>query len=193
MRIFFLLVLSITLLAFQGCSLAQKVEATTLRNLKNAPYDVIVVPGYPYRDVKYPELFTTRLFYAKELYDKGLARNIIFSGAAVHTPYVEGTIMKIFADSLGISSTHTFAETVAEHSHQNARLGYKMARQLGFKKVAIATDPFQFSYMTLLRGLFAPRTKLLSFHPNKMGYYNQQLPAIDSSTAFKKDFQPIGN
>ncbi len=193
MRILFASSVTFLLIAFQSCSLAKKVERTTARNLKSAPYDVIVVPGYPYRDAKYPELFTTRIFYAKELYDKGLARNIIFSGAAVHTPYVEGTIMKIFADSLGIQKEHTFSEVQAEHSHQNARLGYKMARELGFKKVAIATDPFQFSYMTLLRGLFAPRTKLLSFHPNKMGYYNQTLPNIDSTAALKLDTDKAGN
>ncbi len=172
-----------------SCSLATKVQKTSARNIAKGPYDAIIVPGYPYRDAKYPELFTSRIFFAKELYDKGIAKNIIFSGAAVHTPYVEGTLMKTFADSLGINPNHTFAEVKAEHSNQNALLGYRMAKRLGFKKVAIASDPFQFSYMILLRGLFAPKTRLISFPPSQMGAYLKPLPDIDTTASFLKDFK----
>lgn len=188
MRFVLVILSGIAMVMTESCSLASKIERTTAKNLSKGPYDAIIVPGYPYRDAKYPELFITRLYYAKELYDKGYARNIIFSGAAAHTPYVEGILMKTFADSLGIPAEHTFSETEALHSNQNAHLGYKKARQLGFKKVAIATDPYQFSYMLLLRGLFAPKTRLLAFTPDRMGFYIRPLPVVDTTTAYIKDF-----
>lgn len=177
------------ILLLSACSLATKVEKTSARNIAKGPYDAIIVPGYPYRDAKYPELFISRIHFAKELYDKGITKNIIFSGAAVHTPYIEGTLMKTFADSLGVNPNHTFAEVEAEHSNQNASFGYRMAKRLGFKKVAIASDPFQFSYMILLRGLYAPKTKLISFPPSQMGAYIKPLPVVDTSSSFLKDFK----
>jgi len=59
-----------------------------------------------------PSIYTTAV----------LPRNIIFSGSAVSSPYVEGVAMKIIADTLGIRRP-TFSETKAEHSTENAYYG----------------------------------------------------------------------
>lgn len=160
--------------------------------MKHAPYDAVIVPGYPYKtEGRNKILFNVRIFFAKELFEKGLAKNIIFSGGAAHTPYVEGKIMKTIADSLGLPPEHTFVEDKAMHSNENAKYGTKMAKSMGFKKIAVATDPYQFSYMTLLLKFFAPRTKILTFDPDRMADYNKPLPDVDTSNAFIKDFIPI--
>ena len=175
-----------------SCNLKTKVIKSYARHIKKAPYDVVIVPGYPYKTTgRDTALVNFRLYWAKELYDKGLTKNIIFSGAAVHTPYVEGTVMKIMADSLGIPSEHTFAETEALHSNQNASLGKKMAKQLGFQKIAVATDPYQFSYMTALMWFSAPGVPILSFPIGEEAKYVIPLPAINDSAAFVKDFVPL--
>jgi uncharacterized SAM-binding protein YcdF (DUF218 family) len=179
---------AILLLLLPGCSLENRVTKSNKKFMAQAPFDAIIVPGYPFRIEKNRILFAVRLHFAKELYDKGLAKNIIFSGAAVQTPYIEGQIMKIMADSLGIPPAHTFVESEALHSNQNALLGTRMAHKMGFRKVAIATDPYQFSYMTMLLKFFAPKTGILTFYPSQMPQYDKPLPAIDTTAYFIKDF-----
>lgn len=170
-------------------SLTRLVNRVNAKNMQRAPYDVIIVPGYPYRAATYPELFTSRLFFAKELYESGVARHIIFSGAAVHTEYEEGKIMREFAVALGIPEEKTFVEPHALHSWQNVKYGKRLAKKLGFKKIAVATDPFQFSYMRLL----APGMPILSFLPDtpSMQKYILPLPDIDISKARVKEFTPL--
>ena len=68
---------------------------------------------------------------------------MIYSGNAVYTPYVEGKIMAMYAVKLGIPQTHIFSETRAEHSTENLVYGYRLAKKMGFVKIAVATDPFQ--------------------------------------------------
>lgn len=113
------------------------------QNAKSAPYDVVIIPGLPY-DAPVPNgLFKARMLWSKSLFDKGMVKNIIYSGSAVHTPYVEGEVMKAISARMSIPSQHTFAETRALHSTENIDYGLQLADSLGFKKVAVATDPFQ--------------------------------------------------
>jgi len=120
-----------------------------------------------------------------------MARNIIFSGGAIHTPYIEGRIMKIIADSLGIPPQHTFSEEQAPHSYQNVTYSYKLAHKLGFKKIAVATDPYQFAYMTGFLWYAAPGAGILSFLPDSMGKYIRPLPVFDKHQAFVQGFIPL--
>jgi uncharacterized SAM-binding protein YcdF (DUF218 family) len=126
-----------------SCSYSKFAVREAQKGMTNAPYDVIIVPGVPYQDSAMSRVLTARIIWAKHLYDLGAAKNIIFSGSAVYTPYYEGEIMKVYGDSLGIPSNHTFAETRAEHSTENVWYSMKMARKMGFNKIALATDPFQ--------------------------------------------------
>jgi uncharacterized SAM-binding protein YcdF (DUF218 family) len=164
--------------AFSSCSLQKLVDKRNAKSFAKAPYDVIIVPGYPYKAATHPELFNIRMHWAKSLYDRGITKNIIFSGAAVQTPFIEGKLMKQFADSLGIPSVNTFEENEARHSNQNLVKGKRLAKKLGFKKIAVATDPFQFSYMTLLADIYSPGMPLLTFSADSMGVFFKPLPEI---------------
>jgi len=167
--------------AFSSCSLQKLVDKRNAKSFAKAPFDVIIVPGYPYQSESHPELFNIRMHYAKTLYERGITKNIIFSGAAVHTPFVEGKLMKQFADSLGIPSANTFEENYARHSNQNLVKGKRMAKKLGFKKIGVATDPFQFAYMTLLADIYTPGMPMLTFSPDSMNVYDLPLPEIKLS------------
>ncbi len=113
------------------------------RSAALAPYDVIIVPGFPYPDTSGKHIIQARILWARYLLEKGITKNVIFSGGAVYTPYFEGVAMKIIADSMGFPPEHTFAETRAEHSTENVWYGMRLAKKMGFKKIALATDPFQ--------------------------------------------------
>lgn len=187
-------IIVVPLLLLCSCSLNKAVTSAYKRAMKHSPYDVVIVPGFPYH---YPSkdsiLLNLRLYWAKELYDKGITRNIIFSGAAVHTPYGEGAIMKTMADALGIPKEHTFVEDKAQHTTSNAKLGKKMARSLGFKKIAAATDPFQFSYMRVLMWFSAPGVPILTFPPDtpSIQKYLKPLPVVNEESGFVRNFVPL--
>jgi len=160
--------------------------------MPGAPYDVIIVPGVPYNTGKVNPIYKARMLWAKWLFDRKITRNIIFSGGAVHTPYIEGHAMKIMADSMGIPATNTFIEKRAQHTTENVDYGIQLARQLGFKKIAIATDPMQSHYIRRFLDKWKLNVALVPFPLQLMpGYYKQNVPAINPSAAFMANFVPV--
>lgn len=106
-------------------------------------YDLVVVPGVPLENGKWSRTMKARVYWSKYLYDQGIAKNIMYSGSAVYTPYYEAEVMALYAQAIGIDSAHIFTETKAEHSTENIYYSFKKARKMGFKTIALATDPFQ--------------------------------------------------
>lgn len=155
------------------------------------PYDVVIVPGVPFEGENTTGVMRMRLYWAKHLYDSGYTKNIIFSGSSVYSPYVEGIVMKIMADSLGIPSNRTFSETKAEHSTENAYYGYKMAKELGFTKIALATDPFQSGMLRSFIRKFCPGMKSVPIVFGTLNIEEKPLPKIDSTAAFVPTFISI--
>ncbi|MCB9187368.1 MAG: YdcF family protein [Flavobacteriales bacterium] len=119
------------------------------------PFDAVIVPGVPF-DSAWSDIMRARVLWSYHLYNHGYAKNIIFSGSAVYTPYVESRIMAEYARTLGIPEANIFTEERAEHSTENVFYSYYMAKDLGFRNVALATDPFQ----TKMVKSFAKRKKL---------------------------------
>lgn len=185
--ILMLLAIGLLLTSF---GLKEQVAKSRKKHFSKAPYDVIIVPGYPYYETNAPyPLLTCRMHWAKALYDSGIARNIIFSGGAIHTPYTEALVMKIISDTMGIPQNHVFLEEKAPHSWQNVTYGAKLAHKLGFKKIAIATDPYQFAYMRFFLGA-APGVGILTFSPDSTEAkpYFEPLPYFDPKDAYVPNF-----
>lgn len=178
-------------LGLSSCSLEKRVGNYNARYLKKAPFDAVIIPGYPYRAETNQILFNVRLAFARDLYNKGITKHIIFSGAATHTPFEEGPLMKAMADSAGLPVNVTFSENRALHSNQNIVYGKKLAKELGFKNVVVATDPYQFAYMTVLMKLYAPGMGIISFPPAQMPVYDQEPPVFDSTAFLVKNFVPL--
>jgi hypothetical protein len=158
---------------------------------KEKPYDVVIVPGVPYEGSETTAVMKMRLYWAKHLYDSGFTKNIIFSGSSVYSPYVEGIVLKVMADSLGIPPQNTFSETKAEHSTENAYYGYKMAKEMGFTKIALATDPFQAGLLRSFMKKYCPGMKSIPILFDSMSIDDKQLPVIDPSSAFVPTFVSI--
>lgn len=155
-------------------------------------YDVAIVPGYPFDGQNWDKLIKARITWAYKLYNDGIVRNIIFSGAAVHTPYVEAEYMRRYAIALGIREEHTFVETKALHSTENIFYAYEMARSLGFKSIALVTDPLQ-SFLTssfTFRRFRSP-IQHLPFVMDTLRSYEHLDPKIDASDLKIKDFIPL--
>lgn len=169
------------------------------RNAPSAPYDVIIVPGTPYDSNKVSPLYKARLLWAKNLFEKGIAHNIIFSGAATHSAYVEAQTMKLFADTLGIPAENTFVEGRALHTVENIAYSIELAHQLGFRKIAVATDPFQTLFLKKHLKLVGDNTNqgvgtiaLLPFNVDDMPlFYKASMPRIDATSARVENFVPL--
>jgi hypothetical protein len=160
---------------------------------KAAPYDVIIVPGSPYDSAEQNQMFRTRILWAQSLYNRGLTHHIIYSGSAAHTPYIEGVVMKIISDSLGIPSQCTFAETNALHSDENITYSYALAKKMGFKKIAAASDPFQIFFLRKHIEQNFPGIALLPMPLDTFRKFaaNGNLPSIDASVAMVENFVPL--
>ncbi len=153
------------------------------------PYDVVIIPGFPYNKDSMTFVIQNRVYWALYLYQKGFAKNFIFSGSAVYTPYVEATIMAMYAQQIGIPAEHIFIETQAEHSTENLYFSYRLAEKKGFKSIALATEVAQSSF---IKSNNDHRTKFqLDFIPivyDSLLTFTKLSPDINQDSAFVKDF-----
>jgi uncharacterized SAM-binding protein YcdF (DUF218 family) len=158
---------------------------------KQIPYDVVIVPGFPYQDTGVNAIYKARVLWAKHLYDSGYTKNVIFSGSAVYTPYVESRTMKLFAMALGMPERNLFTEERAEHSSENIYFGWKLARELGFKKIALATDPYQCGMLRGVIDKYTPGVMSLPIQFEKINVGRIAFSHIDVSSAIVNPFTPL--
>jgi len=181
-----------SILVFSGCSsLFHSTKGTFGKGIKNQPYDVIIVPGYPYEGKKWNTVIKMRVTWAKYLYDKGYTKNIIFSGGAVYTPYIESKIFKAYAVSKGVPSENIFTEEIAQHSVENIYYSYRKAKELGFTKIALATDAFQTNNTRRFIKKYDLNIRLLPVIMDTLVQLDRSEPTIDASNAKVNDFVSI--
>ena len=152
------------------------------------PFDAIIVPGVPF-DTAWSDVMRLRVLWSYHLYNRGLTKNIIFTGSAVYSPYIESRIMAEYAKKLGIPAENIFTEEQAEHSTENVFYSYYMGKDLGFENIAVATDPFQSKMVKS----FAKDKKLdMAFVPaifdTLQTYYSETNVTIDPTWAEVENF-----
>lgn len=145
-------ILFVSIVYFNACSFINRRFYTDpscfyKKALEQAPYDAVIIPGFPHIKDSMTIVVQNRVTWAWYLYSKGIVKNVIFSGGAVYSPYKEAEIMAMYAQQLGISKEHIFIETQAEHSTENLYYSYKIAKDHNFNRVAVATDVTQSSFM----------------------------------------------
>ena len=186
----FLLFITLSLVA--ACNVTKIAKRMTAEFLPKAPYDVVIVPGIAYDTTKQQTNgFNARIIWANELYKRGVTKNIIFSGAACYSPYVEGKTMKLIAEAMGVPVQNVFAETKAEHGKENVYYSYLLAQKLGFKKVALAADPYQAFFLEGFIKTNLPEMGILPIAVDSLKMLYLPVPKIDASSAFVKDFVPL--
>jgi hypothetical protein len=155
-------------------------------------YDAIIVPGSPCNGESWSLTVQMRLIWAKYLFDNGLAKNIIVSGSSVYTKYNEAKVMAIYAAAMGIPSANIYEENNAEHSKENVYYSMHLAKKLGFKKLAVATDGIQ---LTFLLRYFMNQEKLnidkLPVNIKLIKGMDHTEPSVDLSSAIDADFVSV--
>lgn len=189
-----LIFLAFVVTLITSCQFSKKASLRKYEAVKDQQFDMVVVPGIQFQDTGWSRILKGRIYWAKHLYDRGIAKNIMFSGSAVYTPYYEAEIMKLYAVQIGIPSEHIYTETKAEHSTENIYYSYKKSRKLGFKTVALASDPFQTKMLRrFTKKRVSPEVPLIPFVIDTMKVIELSMidPKIDYAKAFKKDFKSI--
>ena len=189
-----LLLLCTSILLITSCSLAIKRSTRLYQEVSREKkvYDAIIVPGVPLKNGEWDSVMKARILWSVYLYRHNFANNIIYSGSAVYTHFYEAKVMGMYAMKMGIPPEHIFYDTLARHSTENIYYSYKLARKLGFKSIALCTDPFQ---SILLKGFTRKRFGTEIQHiPVQYDLLRQmEVPkiTIDSTTAFKDSFSSI--
>jgi len=189
-RIILFMLPAAVVLGALSCSYSAKATRQLLQKAESSgPFDVIIVPGVPFENGKWNRTMKGRIYWSKYLFDKGIAKNIMYSGSAVYTAYCEAEIMAMYAKAIGIPAKNIYTETKAEHSTENAYYGYKKAQQLGFEHIALASDPFQ---TKLLRRYVRKKVNSeMSFIPMVIDTMKVIEPAmIDPDIKYQEAFKP---
>lgn len=162
-----------------------------LKEIAGKPVDVIVVPGVQYNGLNWNIVMKWRVYWSVYLYKKGFAKNIIYSGSAVYSPYTEAIIMSKYAEKMGVPKEHIFLETKAEHTTENLYYGYRLAKEKGFSSIAFATDPFQSNMITPYIKKFNLDVSLVPIAISIL--YKIEMPdyEIESSKAYQLNFISI--
>ena len=178
---------------FSSCFFIGPSHLTRLKQAKReGPVDVAIIPGFPFKNGQWDTLVKSRILWSLYLYKKGIVKNIIYSGNAVYTPYVEGKSMALYAYALGIDPAHVYVDSLAEHSTENLYYGYKLAKQLGFKKIAVATDPFQcYMLYKFSKKHFNTQFFFLPIIYDSIVSYTGLNPEVDTKPTFISNFTPI--
>ncbi|HEX5025841.1 MAG TPA: YdcF family protein [Agriterribacter sp.] len=178
-----------------SCSYSARATRRLLQQAENGkPYDIVIVPGIPFENGKWDRVMKGRVYWSKYLYNKGIALNVMYSGAAVYSPYCEAEIMAMYAKAIGIPANNIYTETKAEHSTENAYYGYKKAKQLGFERIALASDPFQTKLLSkFIRKKVDAGMGLIPMVMDTMKAIEPAMldPEINEEAAFKPDFISI--
>ncbi|MBI2257328.1 MAG: YdcF family protein [Flavobacteriia bacterium] len=191
-RIFYLFL--VVFLNFTSCVVFYPSAKKVVKyGLKKAPIDVIIVPGMPFDGKECDEKIKKRIFWAVKLFQDGICKNIIFSGAAVYTPYIEARIMKNYAVQLGVPNEVIFTEEKAEHSTENIFYSYQIAKKHNWKTVAFATDPFQSKMLArYTKKRFKSKIIHLPYLEDSIQSFNKlPIPKLDIKNAYVPDFIPL--
>jgi uncharacterized SAM-binding protein YcdF (DUF218 family) len=174
-----------------ACSYSEKASRRLLEAAANNPYDLIIVPGVPFEKNKWGRTMKGRVYWSKYLYDRGIGKNIMYSGNAVYTPYFEGEIMALYAKAIGIPPEHIYTELKAEHSTENIYYSYQKAKKLGFDRIALASDPFQSKLLEgFVRKKINPEIGILPMVIDTLNMMDPDMidPEIDFREAYDPDF-----
>lgn len=155
------------------------------------PLDAVIVPGIPCDGGKWGFVMRWRVYWGVHLYKKGIAKNLIFSGAAVYTPYTEALIMAQYAEKMGVPKEHIFTEIKAEHTTENLYYSHNLAKEMGFKTIGFATDPFQSLKIEPYIQKFKLNVSLIPIVIPIIEQFRMNDFTIDSYKAYMLDFKSI--
>ncbi|KFE68846.1 YdcF family protein [Hyalangium minutum] len=107
------------------------------------PADAVVVLGARVLQGGVPSgALQARVEKAVELYQRGVASRLVFSGGVGDHPPSEAQVMRSLAVQLGVPAEACTLEEQSHSTEQNARFSAELLRALGAQRVVVVSDPY---------------------------------------------------
>jgi uncharacterized SAM-binding protein YcdF (DUF218 family) len=137
-------------------------------------FDAIIVLGSPSKENCTPHIIMQkRVDKAIELFNKGIASTIIFTGSSVQNSCSDADVMAIYAMSKGIPKNSIIIENKAQNTYQNAYYSLKIIKKHSFSKAAIVTSAPHIKRACIIFGEFKINYKMFP------AYYPKDTSQID--------------
>jgi uncharacterized SAM-binding protein YcdF (DUF218 family) len=107
------------------------------------PSDAIIVLGAAAYDAKPSPVFEERIRHGIDLYKRGLAPKIIFTGGygGVGARFSESQVARRYALRNGVPDKAILIESVSRNTHDNLRQASRLMQQHDLHRVVIVSDP----------------------------------------------------
>ena len=135
------LAMSMLVTLFHASCASHRLE---VRHAPAEPFDAIIVPGCPsLADGRLSPWQARRAMWAAILWERGYARNLITSGSAVTSPFVEAEALAAALTLFGVPPDRIYLEPNALHTDENVYNALQIARLAGWQRLAVASDSGQ--------------------------------------------------
>lgn len=165
-------------------------QSDALLARSDAPYDLLVVPGYTPDDADKPmphvhPVAAARLDHAVELYRGGVANLVLVSGGNVRpagTPHNEALVMKQYLLERGLSESAIVIEPCARHSTTNLRNAGRFMLKYHLRTALVVTSRDQAFYFA--------NGRLSSFELRSRAELGYMVGSIKNHTSTTLEFAP---
>ena len=141
-----------------------------------APADVIIVLGAAAYDARPSPVFVERIRHGIDLYQRGLAKHLIFTGGfGTGARFSESQVAQRYALKHGVPRQAILIETQSRTTHQNLQQAASLMKSHGFKRAIIVSDPLHMARALRLAreagidalGSSTPTSRFRSFETRK--------------------------
>jgi uncharacterized SAM-binding protein YcdF (DUF218 family) len=141
-----------------------------------APADVIIVLGAAAYDARPSPVFAERIRHGIDLYRRGLAKHLIFTGGfGKGARFSESQVAQRYALKHGVPGQAILIETQSRTTHQNLQQAAALMKARGFKRAIVVSDPLHMARALRLAreagidalGSSTPTSRFRSFETRK--------------------------
>lgn len=138
---------------------------------------IVVFAGGVGESGKAGQGYEERVKYAVELYEKGFAKDIVFSSGYAFI-YKEPLVMKALAVSLGIPEDAVILEDKARNTYENVKFTSEILKGNGWKKILLISSPYHMRRVMLVFGKIAKDINVVYSPVSESSFYSH--PEKDS-------------
>ena len=151
--------------------------------------DVIIVLGTSIKDGKVSSVYRERINHGIYLYNKGLAKKIVFTGGlGKGQNETESSVAKKYALIKGIPNEAIITEEKSRSTYENFKFSKQLMDSLGFKTALIVSDPHHMKRAMAFANYYQMDCKP---SPTKTSEFNSFVPKT-MSLAYETVFYTIG-
>ncbi|MEZ4318713.1 MAG: YdcF family protein [Myxococcota bacterium] len=163
-------------------------------SLQQDPLDVVVIPGCPNRpDGSLSGCQWQRAIWGAQLWEDGVTEAFITSGGAVQNRWIESESIKAGMVALGVPADRIHLETQALHTDENTGYAVRIAGELGFGHIGMASHGGQARGMrAMAKGWGVEHVEVLPMDlPRVVSRIQDGLPEVEVEPVPADEWMPL--